>query len=167
ERTHLVLLQRAVVEQHAGDDERPGERAATGLVRAGDESRPELAVESKELLAGPLHRPETSALVGRCDSLFFGHGLVGLVDRLRFLDCGLLRLHGPAVAALAHTRLLPHTAAEVVELRPVHVTDRSDVDLLDLGGVQRERALHTDAERLLADGERLPGTGSLPLDDDA
>jgi hypothetical protein len=50
-----MLLEARVVEEHAGDDERPCERAATGLVGAGDEARPELAVESEELLAGRLH----------------------------------------------------------------------------------------------------------------
>jgi len=54
---YLVLAQRAVVEQHARDDERPGERPAARLVRAGDEPRPELAVEREELAAGPFHRP--------------------------------------------------------------------------------------------------------------
>src|SRR5581483_11223327 len=35
EPAHLVLLQRTVVEQYACDDERPGERSAPRLVRAG------------------------------------------------------------------------------------------------------------------------------------
>ena len=33
--------------------------------------------------------------------------------------------------------------------------------------MQRERPLDADAERVLADGERLAGTGALPLEDDA
>ena len=33
--------------------------------------------------------------------------------------------------------------------------------------MQREHALHADAERLLADGERLARTVALALDDDA
>ena len=33
--------------------------------------------------------------------------------------------------------------------------------------MERERALDPDAERLLADGERLAGAGALALDDDA
>ena len=56
---------------------------------------------------------------------------------------------------LADARLLADLAAQVVELRAVDVADRLHLDLLDLGRVQRERPLHADAERLLADGERL------------
>jgi len=33
--------------------------------------------------------------------------------------------------------------------------------------VERERPLDADTERLLADGERLTDTGTLPLDDDS
>ena len=42
-----MVAQALVVEQHAGDDERPGERAATGLVRACDEARSERAVDTE------------------------------------------------------------------------------------------------------------------------
>ena len=52
ERPHLVVAQTAVVEQDAGHHQRPRQRAATGLVRAGDEPRAQLAVVPKELLAG-------------------------------------------------------------------------------------------------------------------
>ena len=45
----------AVVEQHAGDDERPRERPAAGLVGARDEARAEPAVEAEEPLAGARH----------------------------------------------------------------------------------------------------------------
>ena len=55
QRPDPVLLQARVVEQHAGDDERPGERAATGLVGACDEAGAELSVELQEPLPGPLH----------------------------------------------------------------------------------------------------------------
>ena len=71
------------------------------------------------------------------------------------------------VALLADARLLADAAAEVVELRAVHVADRLDLDLLDLRRVERERPLDPDAERLLADGERLAGARALALDDDA
>src|SRR5207244_10911952 len=47
------------------------------------------------------------------------------------------------------------------------VADRGDLDLLDLRGMERERPLHADAERLLPHGERLAGTGSLPLEHDS
>jgi hypothetical protein len=40
-----MIPQRLVVEQDAGDDQWPGQRAATGLVHSGDEPPPEAAVE--------------------------------------------------------------------------------------------------------------------------
>src|SRR5205085_8960730 len=54
-----------------------------------------------------------------------------------------------------------------VELCAVDVADRRHLDLVDLRRVQRERPLDTDAERLLADRERLARARSLPLQDDA
>jgi hypothetical protein len=71
------------------------------------------------------------------------------------------------VPLLADAGLLADAAAQVVELRAVDVADRRDLDPLDLRGVQGERPLHADAERLLPDGEGLARTGALPLDDDA
>ena len=71
------------------------------------------------------------------------------------------------LAQLADPRLLADAATEVVELRAIDVTDHRDLELLDLRRMERERALDTDAERLLADGERLARTRSLALDDDA
>ena len=50
-----MLLQARVVEEHARDDKRAGERAATCFIRSRDEPRAELPVESEELLAGRLH----------------------------------------------------------------------------------------------------------------
>src|SRR5205085_10109641 len=73
ERPHAMLLQRRVVEEDARDDERSRERSASRLVDTGDEACAELAVESQKPLAGPLHSGESSALLGRCDSVFFGH----------------------------------------------------------------------------------------------
>jgi hypothetical protein len=57
-----VLTQRHVVEQHTGDDEGSGKRAAPRLVRARDEPHSEAAVEPKELLtcALPRHLAEDS-----------------------------------------------------------------------------------------------------------
>ena len=40
-----MVTQRLVVEEHARDDERPGEAAPPGLVHARDEPQAELAVE--------------------------------------------------------------------------------------------------------------------------
>src|SRR5581483_2718592 len=65
-----------------------------------------------------------------------------------------------------HAGFLAHFAAKVVQLRAVHVADLSDLELVDLRRVQRERALDADAERVLADGERLPRARALPLDHD-
>src|SRR5262245_30388921 len=70
------------------------------------------------------------------------------------------------LAQLADASLLADLAAQVVELRAVDVSDRGDVDLVDLRRVQRERALDADAEGVLADRERLAGAGPLPLDHD-
>ena len=74
---------------------------------------------------------------------------------------------GTRVAALAHPGPLADAVAQVVELRAAHVTAGRDLDPLDLRRVQRERPLDTDAEGLLADGERLAGAVALTLDDDA
>src|SRR5215207_605243 len=88
------------------------------------------------------------------------HG--GIVQETR-LD-GLLR---PGVATLAHASALAYTAAQVVQLGSPHVAASGDLDALDLGRVQGERALDTDAEGLLADGEGLAHPLALALEDDA
>jgi hypothetical protein len=48
-----MVPERAVVEEDAGNDERPGEGAPAGLVGTGHEPRAEPTVEAQELLAGP------------------------------------------------------------------------------------------------------------------
>ena len=68
------------------------------------------------------------------------------------------------VAALANAGSLADAVAEVVELRAANVTASGDLDLLDLRRVHGERALHADAEGLLADREGLARTVSLALD---
>jgi hypothetical protein len=66
ERTHLVVTQLRVVEQHAGHEQRPGERPPPRLVGARDEARTELAVELEELPAGATsHGRENSAALSR------------------------------------------------------------------------------------------------------
>ena len=50
-----MLAQALVVEQHAGDDEQPGERAPSRLVGPRDEAGPEPAVEPEQLLARAAH----------------------------------------------------------------------------------------------------------------
>src|ERR671920_305085 len=54
--------------------------------------------------------------------------------------------------------------AEVVELRAAHVAARHDLDLLEDRGVDREGALHADAEGDLADGEGATDAGALNAD---
>ena len=61
---------------------------------------------------------------------------------------------------------LADPATQVVQLGSAHVAAGGDLQFLDLGRVQRERPLDSDAERLLTDGERLAGAGALPLEDD-
>ena len=106
--------------------------------------------------------------------------LAGLVDRtvaqgrlgLELCDRvvqqpGLDALLRPGVAALADAGALADPLAQVVELRAAHVAAGGDLDALDLRRVHGERALHADAERLLADRERLARAVALALDDHA
>src|SRR5215210_7307421 len=86
----------------------------------------------------------------------------GIVQQAGLDD--LLRTH---VAALAHAGALADAAAQVVELGAADVTAGGDLDALDLRRVHGERALHADAEGLLADREGLTHALALALDDDA
>src|SRR5579863_4075227 len=102
-----------------------------------------------------------------------GRGLLGSVDgrprlgRLRIVQKpGLHSLLWARVAALAHTRALADTIAQVVELCAAHIAAGRQLDALDLGRVHREHALHADAEGLLAHREGLAHTVALALDDD-
>src|SRR4029079_402901 len=139
------------VEQHAGDDERARERPAPRLVRAGDEARAEPAVEREQLpsrlLRGHRARIAPPAAAARPPS------------RIR-------RKVVLVLAQLADASLLADLAAQVVELGAADVADRAHLDLVDLGRVQRERALDADPEGVLADGERLAHAGALALDHD-
>ena len=58
-------------------------------------------------------------------------------------------------------------AAQVVQFGAPDVTDAQDLDLVDLGRMDRKRPLDTDSERVLANGKGLPGALALTLDDDA
>ena len=51
ERTDAVLAETRVVEQHAGDDERPGQGTPPCLVRTRDPARAELPVEPQQVLS--------------------------------------------------------------------------------------------------------------------
>ena len=68
------------------------------------------------------------------------------------------------VAALADAGALADPAAQVVELGAPDVAAGGDLDPLDLRRVHRERALHADAERVLADREGLAHALALALD---
>jgi hypothetical protein len=50
EGTNAVVAKRLVIEQDAGDDERPCERSASGLVSPGDEASAEPSVEPQQPL---------------------------------------------------------------------------------------------------------------------
>ncbi len=52
ERTNTGAAQRLVVEEGAGDDERPGKRSPSGLVCSGDKSNTEPSIEREKTLAG-------------------------------------------------------------------------------------------------------------------
>jgi hypothetical protein len=52
-----VVAETSVVEQHAGDHERPRERPAPRFVGTRNHARAKLAVESQELLAGASDGP--------------------------------------------------------------------------------------------------------------
>src|SRR3954451_16053350 len=153
--------------------------SATATIRTSSSSEP----EADEALGN-----SGRAVVGAGGGRLGGVRLGGLVERLRVDGlarhlrvrggCGLGRgivqqpgLHDllrlPGVAALAHPGALADAAAQVVELRPAHVAAGRDLDALDLRRVQRERALHADAEGLLAHREGLAHALALALDDNA
>src|SRR5450759_3138480 len=71
---------------------------------------------------------------------------------------------GGLALLLADARLLADLLPEVVQLGAAHVADLHHFDLVDLGRVHGERALDTDAEGLLAHGERLAHAVALALD---
>ena len=57
-----------------------------------------------------------------------------------------------------------HPPAQVVELRPSHVSLGDHLEPVDLGGVHREGPLHADPERLLSHRERLASAGAAAGD---
>ena len=120
-----MVAQTTVIEQDAGDDERPGERPSASLVGARDEPCAKATVEPKQLLAGALHGREDSGPISgrrrllrsrRCFRLWSGFrlrldlrcrlfGLFGLGEGLR-LDRG-----QRDASLLAHARLSPDLPA--------------------------------------------------------
>src|SRR5215211_7856411 len=153
--------------------------SATATMRTSSRSEP----EAEEPLAN-----SGGGVVGATGGRLGGVRLGSLVERLRVdgltrhlgvrggrdLGRGIVQQTGlddllrlARVAALADAGALADTAAQVVELGPAHVAAGGDLDALDLRRVQRERALHADAEGLLADREGLAHALALALDDHA
>src|SRR5581483_2157024 len=151
ERPDAVVTQPAVVQQHAGNNERACERPAAGLVRAGDQAHAEPPVERQQLRSRSLRGHAASIAPAPARSRGSAAKSTKSLRRAELADAG----------------LLADLAAEVVELGAIDVADRADLDLVDLRRVQRERPLDADAEVVLADGEGLAGAGALPLDHEA
>src|SRR5512132_1778205 len=76
------------------------------------------------------------------------------------------RRSGSGLALLADLGGLTDAVAQVVELGPADITPADDLDLGDGRGVQRERALDTDAVTDLAHLERLADARAGTADDD-
>ena len=166
-----MIAKQVVVEQDARDDERAGERAATGLVSARDEASAELSVEPQQPLCRLRRLPPALLLRAHPRQLLRQRALGSGLFADGLLLCDVVRgtrrgYRGPPLH-LPDARLLSHFRAQVVELRAVDVADRLHLDLLDLRRVHRERPLDSDAERLLAHGEGLAHAGALALDDDS
>src|SRR4051812_2031988 len=94
-----------------------------------------------------------------------GVGRSGGLRRRVVQDAALDDLLRTGVAALADAGALADAAAQVVELGAADVTAGGDFNPLDLRRVQRERALHADAEGLLAHREGLAHALALAFDD--
>src|SRR5699024_5279358 len=74
----------------------------------------------------------------------------------------------PATSGLfADASSLAAQFAQVVELRTTDITASEHLDLIDVGRVHREGALHPDAEAELTDGEGLADSVALAADDDS
>ena len=69
------------------------------------------------------------------------------------------------VALLANAGGLAHAIAEVVELGATNVAVTDNLELGNLGAVQREGALNAHGEANLADGEGLASTLAAHADD--
>jgi hypothetical protein len=74
ERPDRVVAQTLVVEEDARGDERPGQAAAAGLVRARDEADAETAVEGEQLAARPADGRHGARIPRRRDALRNLHG---------------------------------------------------------------------------------------------
>src|SRR3954447_17496222 len=114
------------------------------------------------LLVESVRLGERLRVDGVAQHLVVGHR--GRLGRGVVQDAALDHFLGTGVAALADAGALADTAAQVVQLGAPHIAAGRDLDPLDLGRVQRERALDTHAEGLLANGEGLADALALTLD---
>ena len=80
---------------------------------------------------------------------------------------GALRRRGAGVRALEDAGRLAATAAEIVELGATDLAAADDLDLGDVGRVDRENALDALAVGDLADSEALVDAGAGAANDDA
>src|SRR5262245_48666583 len=119
-------------------------------------------LRGRSLEIGLLQRLGVDGVAGHLGVLCRRGGRRGIVEQTGLDD--LLRAH---VAALADAGALADPAAQVVELGATDVTAGGDLDALDLRRMHGERALHADAEGLLADREGLAHPLALALDDHA
>src|SRR5947209_68205 len=147
-------------------------RGVGGVLRPGGLGRRVVRGRRVRLLGRPLPRARLSGLLGlrrhhlgRLDLLARDHRRIRLrADRVRRLDERLLARRRAGVLALAHARAAPDAPAQVVELGASDVAAGRHLDALDLRRMDREGALHPDAERLLPDRERLARPAALALD---
>ena len=108
QRPDAVVAQAVVVEQHARDDERPGERPAARFVRSRDEPAAEVAVVAEQPLSGALllrrHRPRIARAAAASRRRFT---LVAeKSQRLHTVDLPPPQLDDPAPVLAAHVQLV-------------------------------------------------------------
>ena len=86
--------------------------------------------------------------------------IVGLALRLLEALPGGVQAAGARIRALEDAGRLAAAAAQIIELRATHLAAAEDLDLGDVGRVDREHALHALAVGNLADGEVLVDAGA-------
>ena len=118
--------------------------------------------------ARPRPRPRGRRLVGASSSVEPLVEVLGL-GRASAACCGGLHRGELRVVdpTLLDPGLLPAQVAQVVELRAADPAALDELELRDRRRVQRERALHADPERDLADREGLAHAAAGAPDDDA
>src|SRR5688572_18370594 len=78
-----------------------------------------------------------------------------------------VRARPSAVALVADARGLAPQVAQVKQPRSPHHATRHDLDLVEAGGVDHERALDAHAKARLAHRDGAAGSGAMPLEHDA